>query len=82
MSNWWVDPNYDPMQELHECKLALQHQGGIINQLINGINAHDELLAQLTEQNRKLLNLYQISQQEIQRLNEEIMIAHELSNLD
>jgi hypothetical protein len=82
MSKWWVDPTYDPMQELHDCKTEINNIGGFLNQLANGINAHDELLVELTNQNRKLLQLYQSSQQEIQHLTEEIQIMHELRHLE
>lgn len=44
MRNWWHDPSYDPMQDLHDCKHNLQLMAPALRQ-------HAEVIEQLVQQN-------------------------------
>jgi peptidoglycan hydrolase CwlO-like protein len=69
---WWIDPAYDPMQELQDCKREIVHLGSALNQLIVAHNNNTTMIDQLTRQNRQLLELYKGAQREINTLQREI----------
>lgn len=52
-----IDPNFDPYLELQEVKLELLRQQKTIKNLIIGHNHNQELITNLTEQNRQLIEL-------------------------
>lgn len=69
---WWVDPSFDPLQDLHECKREIQRLTHIVNKLIQANNIHDQSIVDLANQNTSLVTLYRKSQREIVKLNLEL----------
>lgn len=41
---WWVDPTFDPMQDLHDCKLAIAHQREIMLEHSKQLNDLNEII--------------------------------------
>jgi cell shape-determining protein MreC len=61
MTSHWIDPTFDPLQELHDCKqeiLTLKQQQFEFQhnllQVAQAFNQHSQLVKQLLEQNRDL----------------------------
>jgi hypothetical protein len=48
MSHWYIDPSFDPLQELHDLKQQHEHLAQCHNQLAQTVR-------ELMEQNRQLL---------------------------
>lgn len=69
---WWVDPAWDPMQELQDCKREIIRMSQVINQLIQATNTNDHNITCLVQQNQQLTGLYRRSQCEITKLTEEL----------
>jgi ABC-type transporter Mla subunit MlaD len=70
--SWWIDPTYDPMQDLYDCKREITNLISALNQLISAHNQNTEMIAQLTQQNRQLLEMYAKSMAEINTLQRDI----------
>lgn len=64
-----IDPNFDPYLELQEVKLELLRQQNIIKNLIIGHNHNQELIQQLTDQSRQLIELIRQLQDRQHRLS-------------
>lgn len=62
----WIDPNFDPLEELHHCKqellavkqeqLRLQHN---VYEIARAFNQQSDLVKQLLDQNRDLNEILQ-----------------------
>lgn len=63
---WWVDPAWDPMQDLHDCK----HNQSL---MIPALQEHAEVIRELTKQHTQLLALLKEDRQTIAMLTSEIM---------
>lgn len=64
-----IDPNFDPYLELQEVKLELLRQQKTIKNLIIGHNHNQELIQQLTDQSRQLIELIRQLQDRQHRLS-------------
>jgi hypothetical protein len=66
MTSHWIDPSFDPLQELHECKqeilslkqqqLEFQHS---LWEVARAFNQQSQLVRNLLDQNRDLNNILQ-----------------------
>ena len=63
---WWVDPTYDPMQDLHDCK----HN---ISLLAPAMKQHAEVINELIRQNSKLTDIVHQDRLEIALLSKELL---------
>lgn len=63
---WWVDPTYDPMQDLHDCK-------NNINLMAPAMQQHAKVISELINQNNKLTDIVQQDRLEIALLSKEML---------
>ena len=66
MRNWWHDPSYDPMQDLHDCKHNL-------HLMIPALRQHAEIIEQLIQQNNALTRTVDQDRLEIALLSKEVV---------
>lgn len=75
MTSWYIDPCYDPMQELHDAQADIEMLKGNCLQLAHAYNDQSQLVQQLVEQNKRLVDM-------LQRINKEIVdITYKLDDL-
>lgn len=59
-----IDPDYDPYEDLENCKIAIHELGHAIEQLVKATNLQAEVVRkqekQLNENNRRLRRLQQL----------------------
>jgi hypothetical protein len=63
---WWIDPTYDPMQDLADCKHNLQLMAPALKQ-------HAEVIEQLMQQNDLLSRAVNTHKLEIALLSKELI---------
>jgi len=63
---WWVDPTWDPMQDLQNCKNNIELMAPAVKQ-------HADVISDLIFQNSKLTNVVQQDRLEIALLSKEMM---------
>ena len=66
------DPNFDPLQELEECKIGLIRHSSDIRLIAQGHNEQQTALIDLANQNRHLLKLIKQLQNDQLRLRSEV----------
>lgn len=71
MRNWWHDPSYDPMQDLHDCKHNIKLMAPALKQ-------HAEIIEELIRQNNALTRTMQQDRLEIALLSKEIVNLRKL----
>jgi hypothetical protein len=65
MTKWWIDPAYDPMQDLNDCKHNL-------NLMMPALEEHRDHIRQLTSQNQQILELVKQDRRMIKNMADEI----------
>jgi hypothetical protein len=68
------DPNFDPLQDLEECKIGLIRQTRDIRLIAQGHNEQQTALIDLANQNRYLLKLIKQLQRDQLRLRSEVEV--------
>ena len=63
---WWIDPSYDPMQDLENCKHNIELMAPAVRQ-------HADIITDLILQNSKLTNVVQQDRLEIALLSKEVL---------
>jgi hypothetical protein len=66
------DPNFDPLQELDDCKVGLIRHTHDIRTLVNAHNNQQGLLNDLVNQHRDLIRIIRQAQGEIRGLRAEV----------
>jgi hypothetical protein len=54
----WIDPNFDPLEELHQTKQKLALLENNFLQLVMAHNKQGELIKQIYDQNTQLLDMW------------------------
>jgi nitrous oxide reductase len=54
----WIDPKFDPLEELHQTKQKLAHLESNFMQLVMAHNKQAELIKQIYDQNTQLLEMW------------------------
>jgi hypothetical protein len=70
MTKWYVDPTYDPLQDLHDCKTDIAMLKNNILQVAAAYNDQSDTIKQLMEQNQKLVKMMVILNDHIEELLE------------
>ena len=71
---WFVDPSWDPMQDLENCKEAL-------SLMAPAVKNHSEVIGELINQNNNLADIVQQDRLEIALLTAEVMrLRKEIEN--
>ena len=68
------DPNFDPLQELDDCKVGLIRQRNDIRTLIHAHNSQQAMVNDLVNQHRDLINIVRQAQGQIRGLKAEIEV--------
>jgi mevalonate kinase len=68
MTKWYVDPTYDPLQDLQDCKTDITMLKGNILQVAAAYNDQSDTIKQLMEQNQKLVKMMIILNDHIDEL--------------
>lgn len=72
---WWVDPTYDPMQDLHDCKYNISLMAPAVKQ-------HAEIINELIRQNSKLTEIVEQDRIEIALLAKRVLdLTHRIEIL-
>lgn len=69
---WWVDPSFDPMEDLHQAKmtiLQLQHNERV---LLGAINEQSQMLKDLSLQHRDVTAILNRQSREIVKMRQTI----------
>jgi hypothetical protein len=70
MTKWFVDPPYDPLQVLQDCKTDIEMLKNNILQVAAAYNDQSTTIKQLMEQNQKLVKMMVILNDHIEELIE------------
>jgi hypothetical protein len=57
MTKWHIDPTYDPMQDLEDCKQNIEMLKGNVLQVAAAYNDQSAMIQQLINQNRGLVSM-------------------------
>ena len=77
MTKWFVDPSYDPMQDLQDCKEYCEIMKVNAHHMTLAINDQQNMIAQLNEQNKRLLRMISNANQDIVRLYKELELMQQ-----
>jgi hypothetical protein len=72
------NPNFDPLQELDDCKVGLIRQRHDIRTLIHAHNNQQNMVNELINQQRDLINTIRQAQGQIRGLKAEIQVLKAL----
>jgi hypothetical protein len=72
------DPNFDPLQELDDCKVGLIRQRNDIRAIAQAHNCQQAMVNDLTNQHRDLIKIIRQAQGEIRGLKAEIEVLKDL----
>ena len=67
-AKWWIDPSYDPMQDLQDCK----HNQSL---MIPALEEHAQAIRQLTDKHNRMVKQLQANTQTIRQLTHELQVT-------
>lgn len=72
MTSWFIDPSFDPLQELQDCRERSELALTNTHQLAAAFNDQSEMIKILSEQNRSLITMISKANLEIVDLIQQV----------
>lgn len=69
---WYVDPTYDPMQDLEDCKMNIEMLKGNCLQIAKAYNDQSHTVQTLMDQNQKLVKMMMQLNDQMEQLSSQI----------
>lgn len=77
-----IDPDFDPLEQLNDCKIEIMRMSDMINHLIDGHNRREHIIGRIVDQQKLLIEAQKKLSQEIVLLRLEQAWQEELEEED